>query len=82
MTKFYFSTKSKIFFTLLKKVRQKAGLNQEELAKKIKKPQSFISKYESGERRLDFLELREICIACGITIEEFSRMYDKLSNDS
>ena len=32
---------------------------------------SYVSKYESGERRLDYLEVRNICDCCGITITEF-----------
>lgn len=44
----------------LVEVRKGSDLTQEELAKKLNKPQSFVSKYESGERRLDVLELFEI----------------------
>ncbi|EEL2472722.1 helix-turn-helix transcriptional regulator, partial [Salmonella enterica] len=36
--------------------RLKAGLTQKQFAEKVGKPQSFISKVESGERRLDFVE--------------------------
>jgi transcriptional regulator with XRE-family HTH domain len=34
-------------------------------------PQSVVSKYESGERRLDILELRQVCEATGITLTDF-----------
>ncbi len=43
----------------LKKARQEAGLTQEQVAKKLGKPQSFVSKCEAGERRIDVLELRD-----------------------
>jgi transcriptional regulator with XRE-family HTH domain len=50
---------------LLIEARKKAGLTQEELAKRVKKPQSFIAKYEGGERRLDVLEFITIAQAMG-----------------
>jgi transcriptional regulator with XRE-family HTH domain len=43
--------------------RRKAGLTQHELAKRLKKPQSFIAKYEGGERRIDVVEFVAICRA-------------------
>jgi transcriptional regulator with XRE-family HTH domain len=36
--------------------RKKAGLTQQELAKRLRKPQSFVAKYEGGERRIDIVE--------------------------
>ena len=63
---------------LLHEVRTDAGLSQEALAKKLAKPQSFVSKYESGARRLDLLELREVCRAMGISVADFVRRFDKL----
>ncbi|MBU4368667.1 helix-turn-helix domain-containing protein [Patescibacteria group bacterium] len=43
----------------LKKARIDAGLSQQSVADKLKKPQSFISKIESGERRLDVAEMKK-----------------------
>ena len=43
----------------LKTARLESGLGQIEVAKKLGKPQSFISKIESGERRLDVAEIRK-----------------------
>ena len=59
--------------SLLREVRAKAGLRQADLAERLGQPQSFVSKYESGERRLDILELREVCKALGLPFEEFIR---------
>ena len=58
---------------LLREVRQEAGLRQEDVAARLGKPQSFVSKYESGERRLDVLELRDVCVACEVSFTVFVR---------
>jgi Helix-turn-helix len=42
---------------------QNAGLTQHELAKRLRRPQSFVAKYEGGERRVDVVEFIEICKA-------------------
>jgi transcriptional regulator with XRE-family HTH domain len=61
---------------LLRQVRIEAGLRQVDLAKKLRQPQSFISKYESGERRLDLLELHQVCNAVGISLREFVKRFE------
>ncbi len=43
----------------LKEARVEAGLSQQDVADKLGKPQSFISKIESGERRLDVAEIKK-----------------------
>jgi transcriptional regulator with XRE-family HTH domain len=68
--------------SLLKQLRIKAGLTQADLAKKIKLPQSFVSKYESGERRLDILELRMICSALGIALNDFVKKLEAKLNET
>jgi transcriptional regulator with XRE-family HTH domain len=47
---------------LLKDARERSALTQLDVAKQLGVPQSFVSKYESGERRLDLLEVRRICL--------------------
>jgi len=51
------------FRLAIAKAREKAKLTQAELAKRLGKPQSFVSKYESGERRLDVIEFLAVCQA-------------------
>ena len=54
------SSEYKVVLNRLKKARRDAGLKQAEVANKLKKPQSYISKIEAGERRLDILELKKL----------------------
>jgi transcriptional regulator with XRE-family HTH domain len=53
------------FRQLMIEARKKAGLTQQQLANRLKKPQSFVAKYEGGERRLDVLEFLTITRAIG-----------------
>jgi transcriptional regulator with XRE-family HTH domain len=48
------------FLRQLRQARVEAGLTQVEVAKRLHRPQSFVSKIESGERRVDVVELTEI----------------------
>jgi transcriptional regulator with XRE-family HTH domain len=71
MEKSIFTPEQEKLSQLLRQIRLGAGLRQIDLAEKLSQPQSFISKYESGERRLDLLEVRQICQAVGISLLEF-----------
>jgi transcriptional regulator with XRE-family HTH domain len=50
----------------LREIRESVGLRQADVAERLGQPQSFVSKYESGERRLDVLELRAVSRALGL----------------
>jgi transcriptional regulator with XRE-family HTH domain len=63
--------------SLLREMRSEAGLTQVDLAARIEKDQAYVSRYESGQRRLDVLEVREICQAAGVTLEEFVKRLEK-----
>jgi transcriptional regulator with XRE-family HTH domain len=54
---------------LLRALRREAGLTQVEVAERLDVPQSFVSKYEPGERRLDVIELRHVAEAIGLTLQ-------------
>lgn len=60
---------------LLREIRVEAGLKQADVAERIGSDQSFVSRYERGERRLDLVELEAICTACKMKLEEFARRY-------
>lgn len=66
---------------LLRDFREAAGLRQVDLAARLKRPQSFVSKYESGEKTLDFLEVREVCRALGVSLADFVRRYEEGSDE-
>lgn len=63
---------------LLRQIRREANLSQAEVAQRLGLPQSFVSKYELGERRLDVLEIRQICKAVGISLEDFVRKLEEI----
>lgn len=69
----------KLIGELLCTVREQAGFSQQELASRLKKPQSFVSSYERGQRRLDLLEFIKIATTIGADPDKlFSRVSAKL----
>ncbi len=66
MQKSIYKPEHNLLRELLADARKAAGYTQTALSKKLRKPQSFVSKYESGERRLDVIEFLEISKALGI----------------
>ena len=68
--------------SLLRAIRKEAGISQTELATRLGVPQSFVSKIESGERRIDIVELHRICAALecslGHVIALFERNLDEV----
>jgi ribosome-binding protein aMBF1 (putative translation factor) len=65
----------KRFRELLLETRKRAGLTQAEVSAKLQRPQSFISKYEQGERRLDVIEFCEVADALGVDPLRFLRRF-------
>lgn len=60
---------------LLRQVRQRANLTQSQLAEMVGQTQSYVSKYENGEQRLDLVELEAVCKAVGISLTDFVEQY-------
>jgi transcriptional regulator with XRE-family HTH domain len=61
---------------LLREARLAAGLRQEDVAHRLGYPQSFVSKYETGERTLDLAELFDICETLGIHLTTIVRQLE------
>lgn len=81
MTKFTGTSEQQRLQELLRQIRMDAGLKQTDLAERLGQSQSFVSKYESGERRLDLLELRQICEAIGMPLSEFVCKFESSANE-
>lgn len=63
--------------TLLRTIRVEKGLRQIDLAERLGQPQSFVSKYENGERQLDFVEVAQVCEALRISLAEIVRRFEE-----
>jgi len=66
VTKSVFTTQYERFRKRLITGRKAKGLTQSQLAERLGKPQSFVSKYERGERRLDLIEFLEVAKTIGL----------------
>ena len=62
--------------SLLRQLRTDAGLRQVDMAKALGRPQAFVTHYESGVRRLDLLELPQICVVLGISLIDLVRQFE------
>lgn len=69
MEKSIYSEEYQQLCALLRQLRRDVGLTQAEVAGRLDVPQSFVSKYESGERRLDVVELRHVAEAMDTTLD-------------
>jgi transcriptional regulator with XRE-family HTH domain len=73
MPKSVFSPRYRRFRELLIQARKDAEPTQTELADRLTRPQSFVSKYESGERRLDLIEFLDVAAVLRIDVATFIR---------
>lgn len=71
MSKSTFSSEYTVFRETLKDLRLRAAITQTDLATRLGRPQSHVSKFEAGERRLDVIETMAICDAIGVSFEDF-----------
>jgi transcriptional regulator with XRE-family HTH domain len=70
MTKTIYRPEYQALLVLLKRCRAHAGLTQTQCSEALGKPQSFMSDVENGTRRLDIIQLRDLCAILGISLLE------------
>lgn len=77
MRKTIHSAQGQLLSETLKQIRERAGLTQRELCRRLGREHSFVSKYELGERRIDVVEFYWICKACGADAENEAKQLMK-----
>lgn len=70
MPKAIYRSEYEVFLTLLRSRRTAAGLTQVECSKAMGRPQSFISDVERGTRRLDIIQMHDLCKVLGCDLVE------------
>jgi transcriptional regulator with XRE-family HTH domain len=68
--------RQEVLLALLRAVREERGFHQTDIANALGHPQSFVSKHESGARRLDLLELKDVCDAVGVDLTDFINRFE------
>lgn len=77
MKKSVFRREYDLLTKLLRETRQERSITQIELAQRLGETQSFVSKCERGDRRLDLVQLRAFCKALGIGLPDFVAEYER-----
>lgn len=76
MEKSVYRDENLVLLRLLKQCRVDAGMTQAQFAQALERPQSFASDIERGLRRLDLVQLRDICKALNISLVDFVRRFE------
>jgi transcriptional regulator with XRE-family HTH domain len=76
MTKSIHTPEHARLIEILREIREEAGLLQVDMAKKLGRHQSFVSKYETGERWLDLVEFKQVCKAAKISLVDFVALFE------
>jgi transcriptional regulator with XRE-family HTH domain len=71
MEKTVYRAEYAVLLELLHQARKRAGVSQVELARRLNRTQAWVSKSEIGERRLDLLEVRDVCVALDLSFSDF-----------
>jgi transcriptional regulator with XRE-family HTH domain len=81
MEKSIYSAEYERFLALLRKTRVQSRLTQDDLAVKLNATQSFVSKCERGERRIDVVELSAWCSALNVSLTSFIERFENPSDE-
>ena len=81
MTKAIYRHEHMIFLQVLKRMRVESGMTQAQCSAALGRPQSFMSDVERGVRRLDTVQLRDLCLVLGITLTNFTKAYEDALDD-
>ena len=71
------TAQSAVLREILTNLRTTAQLTQAQLSSKLNRPQSYVSKYESGERKLTLVEVREIANSTGSTLSDLVDAFEE-----
>lgn len=77
MTKAIYRPEYEVFLDILKRHRVAAGLTQVECSKALGRPQSFMSDVERGSRRLDIMQIRDLCQVFGCDFLDFLQEFQQ-----
>ena len=77
MEKSIFTSEHRIFVKLFRETRLAAGITQVELANKLRTSQSIVSKWERGELRVDFVQIRRVCRVLGTSVVAFATEFER-----
>ena len=77
MSKSAFTWSNDEFRALLKELRVNKRLTQADVAEALRLPQSYVSKVETGERRMDFVETAAFCDAIGVDLAAFAKLFSE-----
>jgi transcriptional regulator with XRE-family HTH domain len=71
-----YTKENEILTKLMRDMRIAAGLTQATCSEALGKPQSYVSKIESGAQRIDLIQLRDYCAVCGVTLTTFVKKFE------
>lgn len=72
-----YTAERELIRSTLKRLREESGMSQGELARRLDVPQSLVSRFENGDRKLDLQELREVCQAIGVPLKELVGRFER-----